>query len=198
MGCSTGMIRRPQRSSPVLLAFLKHESFLKRFIKKLLGTQEDVDEVAQESFLKAYATELKHPIDQPKSFLFQIARNEALSRLRKQALRIQEYIGDIDASLACEGAMQVDAQAEERQMLGLLCEAVSTLPLQCRRAFILRMTYGMSHKEIAGKMDISVSTVEKHLALGLQRTSQFITDRQRQKDSAVCQVDVVSQEGAIL
>lgn len=181
-GFSSYMARRSQSASPILLSFLKHESFLKRFIRRFLTRQEDIDEVAQESFLKAYATELQRPIEQPKSFLFQIARNEALSRLRKQSLRIQEYIEEIDASLVADESTPADAQAEQQQMLGIFCEAIATLPLQCRKAFILRMTYGMSHKEIAVKMGISVSTVEKHLALGLQRSSQFVLDRERRRD----------------
>ncbi len=179
------MTRRPQRladragDSPVFVSFLRYESFLKRFIRKFLPRQEDVEEVVQESFLKAYATELQRPIEQPKSFLFQIARNEALSRLRKQSSRIVEYIEEIDASLAAETSATVEEQMEQRQLLGVLCDGVATLPLQCRRAFLLRMVYGMSHKEVAGAMGISVSTVEKHLALALQRCSQFVLDQQR-------------------
>lgn len=191
------MDRRTHNASPILLAFLKHESFLKRFIRRFLGKQEDIDEVAQESFLKAYATELQRPIEQPKSFLFQIARNEALSRLRKQSLRIQEYIEEIDASLVADETTEAEAQAEQQQLLGIFCEAVATLPLQCRKAFMLRMTYGMSHKEIAQKMSISVSTVEKHLALGLQRSSQFVVDRERRAEAAPHGVDVVSKQGAV-
>lgn len=168
-----------KEGSDVLASFLRHQSFLKRFIRKFLHRQEDVDEVVQESFLKAYATELQRPIEKPKSFLFQIARNEALSRLRKQTSRIVEYIEEIDASLVAEESAPVDEQVEQRRLLGVLCESVAALPPQCRRAFVLRMVYGMSHKEVARSMGISVSTVEKHLALALQRCSQFAQDRER-------------------
>lgn len=179
------MARKPQgladgsKGSSIFASFLQHESFLRRFVRKFLPRQEDVEEVVQESFLKAYATELRRPIEQPKSFLFQIARNEALSRLRRQSARIVEYIEEIDASLAAGESASADEELEQRQLLGVLCEGVATLPPQCRRAFLLRMVYGMSHKEVAGAMEISVSTVEKHLALALQRCSQFVLDRQR-------------------
>jgi len=179
------MVRPPPKladgegGSPILASFLKHESFLKRFLRRFLTRQEDVEEVVQESFLKAYASELRKPIEQPKSFLFQIARNEALSRLRKQSLRIVEYIEEIDASLIASDTTSVDQQMEQRQLLGVLCDGVATLPPQCRKVFLLRMVYGMSHKEVAAAMGISVSTVEKHLALALQRCSQFVLDQQR-------------------
>jgi RNA polymerase sigma-70 factor (ECF subfamily) len=44
---------------------------------------------------------------------------------------------------------------------------VAQLPLQCRRAFLLKKVYGLSQKEIAGYLGISESTVEKHVAKGL-------------------------------
>lgn len=42
-----------------------------------------------------------------------------------------------------------------------------TLPPQCRRAFELRKVDGLSYKEIAKRMKLSPSTIEKHVATGL-------------------------------
>ena len=53
-------------------------------------------------------------------------------------------------------------------------EAVTTLPPQCQKVFVLKRVYGYSHKEISKKMKISVSTVEKHAASGLKRCSEFM------------------------
>ena len=41
----------------------------------------------------------------------------------------------------------------------------------------MKKVYGYSHKEIAGKLDISVSTVEKHVATGLKRCSEEVMRR---------------------
>src|SRR5690606_21060636 len=93
-------------------------------------------------------------------------------RLRKQSLKVVEYIEEIDSLPKESMAASTDSSAERNQLLAQLCDVAKVLPTQCRTAFLLRMVYGMSHKEIARKMEISVSTVEKHLALALQRCSQ--------------------------
>ena len=168
-----------ERSSSVLRSFLRHESFLKRFIRRYLPRQDDVDDVMQESFLRAYAAECDRPVERPKSFLFQIARNEALDRLRRKSHQITDYLEDLESLCLPEDGPGVDEQVEHRQRVALFCEAVATLPMQCRKAFLLRKVYGLSHREVADELGISVSTVEKHQAAALQRCSQFVLDRQR-------------------
>ncbi|HET9048124.1 MAG TPA: RNA polymerase sigma factor [Chiayiivirga sp.] len=169
----------PSDDSQLLRAFRRHESFLRRFIHGFLPNRDDTDEVLQESFLKAFAVELERPIAQPKSFLFQIARNEALTRLRRQSLRIMECIDDAESLMPQDADDPVADLAEHRQLLGLLHEAIAQLPPQCRRAFLLRKVHGLSYKEIARAMGISPSTVEKHLALALRRCDAHLNARSR-------------------
>jgi len=56
----------------------------------------------------------------------------------------------------------------------LFCRAAAELPEQCRRVLILRKVYGFSQHEVAEQLGITISTVEKHLAKGLVRCSQFM------------------------
>ncbi len=49
------------------------------------------------------------------------------------------------------------------------CAAVDSLPPLCRRVFVLRKVYQLSHEEIAEVMGLSRSTIEKHVAKGLIR-----------------------------
>ncbi len=173
----------PPDDSPLLRAFRRHESFLRRFIHGFLPDRDDTDEVLQESFLKAFAVELERPIAQPKSFLFQIARDEALTRLRRQSLRIMECIDDADILQGHDKDDPVADLAEHRQLLSVLHEAIAQLPPQCRRAFLLRKVHGLSYKEIARAMGISPSTAEKHLALALRRCDAHMNSRDRTTSS---------------
>jgi len=45
-------------------------------------------------------------------------------------------------------------------------EAVGSLPEQCRRVFVLKKVYGLSQEEVAARVGIAESTVEKHIAKG--------------------------------
>ena len=50
--------------------FLEHETFLKKFIKRFFSNMQDVEDVVQEAYLRAYVAEQKTEISQHKSFLF--------------------------------------------------------------------------------------------------------------------------------
>ena len=71
----------------------------------------------------------------------------------------------------------LDETIEGLEQFALFCKAVQKLPLQCRRVFILRKVYGLTHKEIAEHLDISVSTIEKHLATGISRCSDYMRSK---------------------
>ncbi|MCG8440941.1 MAG: sigma-70 family RNA polymerase sigma factor, partial [Caulobacterales bacterium] len=68
-------------------------------------------------------------------------------------------------------------EVESREQWRLLAEAVSTLPPQCQRVFVLKKVYGHSNKEIAAQLGISTSTVEKHIASGLRRAGDYLARR---------------------
>jgi RNA polymerase sigma-70 factor (ECF subfamily) len=48
---------------------------------------------------------------------------------------------------------------------------------------VMRKVFGLSHKEIARRMDISVRTVEKHLAKALQRCQESVQAAERGVDT---------------
>ena len=79
---------------------------------------------------------------------------------------------------------------DEQQRLLLFGEALASLPAQCQQVFVLKKVHGHSHKEIARMLHISVSTVEKHAAMGLKRCSDFVT-RQAGRDARAAQMAVV-------
>ena len=164
-------------STPVYEAYTRYGSSLKRFIGRFMRNSPDIEDIAQEAFLRAYTVERGRPIEQPKSFLFRIAKHLALSQLTRKARQITDYIEDFGDS----SVIQVDHSAEEeisaRQMLGVHCEAVAELAPQCRQVYLLRKVHGFSHKEIAEHMGIAVSTVEKHLMKAIEQCERYVRER---------------------
>ena len=166
----------PERNS-ISAAYLKHETFLKRFLKRFLSCPDDIEDVVQETFLRAYNAEQGIAIHTPKAFLFKIARNLALNELRRSSNLITNYIADLGATeVICDQA-SVEEQVAARERLAIFCKAAAALPMQCRRAFLMRKVYGLSQQEIARELNISVSTVEKHLATGLMKCNAYMQAR---------------------
>lgn len=164
-------------TTPVYEAYTRHGSSLKRFIGRFMRNSSDIEDIAQEAFLRAYAVERGRPIEQPKSFLFRIAKHLALSQLTRKARQITDYIEDFEDSSVIQLEHSAEEEVSARQMLGLHVEAVTELSAQCRQVYLLRKVHGFSHKEIAAHLGIAVSTVEKHLMKAIEQCERYVRER---------------------
>ena len=178
-----------QGTSSITDSFIEHESFLKRFLKRFLVRYCDIEDVVQDAYLKALCAEKKQKnITSPKAFLFRIARNEALNALRRKSHSTIEYIEDLSQSETCSDENTVESEAISTERLGLFCQSALEMTPRCRRIFLMCKVYGLSHKEIASQLGISVSGVEKQVAKALAICSAYI-DAQEQPINSESQVD---------
>ncbi|TDF39188.1 RNA polymerase sigma factor [Alteromonadaceae bacterium M269] len=155
--------------------FWEQNTFLKRFLAKFLNREQDIEDVAQEAYLKAYSAEQdKGEIEQPKAFLFSIAKNLALNELTRKSNKITSYIEECQEGIVTQLDVGSDKVVEGHESLGVYCEAVAALPEKCRKVYLLRKVHGLPHKEIAERLGISLSMVEKHLRIGVLSCQEYI------------------------
>lgn len=154
--------------------FLKNQSSLKRFIGRFVQQPQDIEDIVHETFLRTYMAEINTRIKSPRAFLYKTARNLALKHLDKCSYRLVDHIEDLSTLEVLMDEISTETRVQSQEQFYIFCRAVSNLPLQCRKAFILRKIYGYSHKEIAKELEISISTVEKHLAHGLLKCHEYM------------------------
>lgn len=173
------------QSSPhsrMMTAFSANESVIRRFLRRFTSNAHDIEDITQETILRALQAEKNQEILEPRAFLFGIARNVARKELAKKSRSIVDFIEDFGAREYISHEPSVEEGLEGRQRMLLFAEAVATLPAQCQKVFVLKKVYGYSHQEIAKQLGISISTTEKHVAAGLKRCSEFM-DRRVQEDT---------------
>tara|TARA_R110002167_G_scaffold91458_1_gene246033 strand:+ start:84333 stop:84926 length:594 start_codon:yes stop_codon:yes gene_type:complete len=157
-------------------------------VSKIVPPKE-VEDIVQEAYVKV--CQVKNEISSERSFLLKTAKNLALNYLNKAETRLSDSIeNDLDESSDDKWIM-LDCSEDEtynivasNEEFAHFSEAVRALPVQCRRAFVLKKIYGYTQKEIAKSMRISESTVEKHIALGIERCTYFmkkLEDNPREK-----------------
>jgi RNA polymerase sigma factor (sigma-70 family) len=154
--------------SKILRAFLQHQAAIKRVLGRYVSL-EDRNDLLQEAFLKAYAAEMTTPIRDAKAFLFRVAKNLALSEVTKKSRSDTDYIEDLSGSQVFEDdrSGSVEALIDGRRKLFVLSQALAHLPEECQRVFLMRKVEGLRIKQIATRLNVSVSTVEKRLAKAL-------------------------------
>ncbi len=142
---------------------------LRRYLTRLLGNTAEAQDVAHDAYLRLYPTSTANPAryDQPEAVLYTTARRLAINRLKRRS------ISPIDATAAPpESAATttpgVQSEVMARQELRLLEAAIADLPEGCRAVLILRKVELLSHREIAERLGIAISTVEKQHARALR------------------------------
>lgn len=160
----------PSRHRWVATYILPHEGevrgWLRRHVRTLNG--HDVDDLMQEAYARLWTAEYSK-IANGRSYLFAVIRNLLLEQARHARIVPMERLGEIDALLIPSEEPGPDRRVNARQELERLERIVAGLPEQCRRAFQLKKFQNLSQREIALEMDISEKTVEKHLAVALDR-----------------------------
>ncbi len=185
--------------STILEAYLENEKALKRFLRRFIKSREGADDLAQEAFLRAFAAESGRVIQSPKAFLFRVARNLALNELAKQSSAATEPLGDFEGQEVLEDSSQaaVDDAVDGRERIRMLARAIAALPPQCAKVFILRKMQGLSQKEIAARLNISVRTVENHVALGLVRCKAYMRAHGGAPDQEISRISEPAAEAFV-
>ena len=131
----------------------------------------DPEDLVHDTFARAIAYKAWREVLNPGAFASRILRNTALDALRRRKVLTITAVADFERlGLADEMPTQEDVTVS-RDELRQLHQAIEELPAQCRKVFTLRKVYNLSPRDIAERLGLSVSTVEKHLVKGLRYCS---------------------------
>ncbi len=133
-------------------------------IVRILGIRGDAEDVLQETFLQVWRTAgrfdpAKAP---PDVWLLLLARSRALDRLRRRT-------PVIEAGQERASADDPPAEAERTEAADRAREAVNDLPADQRVAVELAFFHGLTHEEIAARLNAPLGTVKTRIRLGLIR-----------------------------
>ncbi len=153
-----------------------HRRMLQRYLRKYLASDEDIEDVIQDTYLRIYGIQDYTTVESPKALLITIAHNLAVELGRRRVSRATDAVADFDALGVSSNNPHLEEQLDARRRFEAFCSAVDSLPPICRRAFVLRKVYKLSQAEISAVLGISQSTIEKHVAKGLVRCRNHLRE----------------------
>ncbi len=155
-----------------------HESSLRTYLRASFPGVRDVDDIVQECYLRMFRTRAVQPIESARAFLFSIARRMSIDLVRKDHRKHgHEVLVDPMSLQLADPRLDAAEAASAREEIALLAEAIHALPARCREIVVLRKVDGLSPREIAERLGISVPTVETQLRRGMEKCARHFRRR---------------------
>jgi len=168
------VVPAPDLEAWFIREILPLEADLMQFLRRSWPNKSDLDDLCQDIYTRTYeAAQQKIPVP-ARPFVFTIARNLIVDRVRRERIVPIEAVADLD-----ELGIALDAPSPERNVMArdelrLLQAAVDRLPPRCREVVILGRIEGLTGRQIAARLGIAETTVSDHLTAGLHALTDML------------------------
>lgn len=138
------------------------------FAFSMLKNHDDAKEIVQDTFLKIWEKrEMINPASSLQAFLFSVSYHTAIDLIRKR-FKDDQYLTYLQAQFHENDSITTEEPACYQELIRILDNVIGELPGQRKKIYLLSREEGLSHKEIAEKLNISVKTVENQITLALK------------------------------
>ncbi|MBL8267811.1 MAG: RNA polymerase sigma factor [Steroidobacter sp.] len=146
--------------------FEEHNRSLVSFLTARLNSVSEARDVAQEAYARLMQLERPGAVSFLRAYLFRIAANLAVDRIRQRKVRTEGTPQEFFEGL-------LSRPSPERVLLGeqqvkIIAAALEELPEKCRQAFALHCFGDRDVRDIARQMGLTERMVQKYLARGLE------------------------------
>ena len=159
-----------QNSDTIQTIFIHNHKLLKRMLYGIVQCQSTAEDLAQETYIRFAKASSNQLLNNPQSYLYRIAKNLAFDHLRKERVRNAVHTSEIDSAVFEEipsASPDPSAIASYQQRVDQLLDVMQNLPVKQRQILILRRVHGLKIKDIARRLRISESAVEKNLRIAV-------------------------------
>ncbi|GBQ23467.1 RNA polymerase sigma-24 factor [Gluconacetobacter sacchari DSM 12717] len=154
-----------ERIAWVASQVLPHEAALRTWLRRFRDI--DIDDIVQDSYAAMITADIAG-IRNPRAYLFTVARSVVLRHYRRARIISITTLTDFDARSIMDEGADAERTFGARQELARLYTFIEELPQRCRHILLHRKIDGLSQREVAQRLGVSESVVEKQLARALR------------------------------
>ena len=161
------------------------EASLMRFLRNTYHNPGELADLRQDIYAQLIETAQTQIPNPTSPFVFTLARNMTVSRMRRERIVPMKTLPDLDTlGFASEAPLQ-DRAVAAREELQHVRAAIDRLSPRCREAVVLARVEGLSGREIATRLNLSESTVSGYIKKGMRQIADMLYDsRDRDGESA--------------
>lgn len=145
----------------VAVLYRQQHSWLQNWLRRRLNCSQSAADLAQDTFMRLLAKEPVPELHAPRTFLATVAQSVLSNHYRRQKLE-RAYLAAL-AAMPELTAPSLETQAILLETLIALDAALECLERPVREAFLWSQVDGLSHAEIAARLDISITTVKRYI-----------------------------------
>ncbi len=161
--------------------FLAHRRELHAYINKKLQDPAAADDLAQETFLRFVEFKAQNPtvvITEERSYLYRIAHNLAIDHLRREHQEPFDPMDEDEISEIEDPGPRPEQTVSNLAELSRVRDTLLELPERTRQIYVLSRIEGLTYEQVADRLGISTSSVQKHLA----QATRYVMLRLRRDD----------------
>lgn len=175
LGLLHGGVDQAGRDEPALhqevtRVFERYREPIFRYAYGVLQDAAEAEDTAQEAFLRYYREVKKGREIAPRAWLFRVAHNLAIDRLRarSQCTTLAEERWSDLGETRCDDRLDVHADVLRQERRRKLAAVTAELSGRERHCIALRLE-GLRYREIAGVLGVGISSVENYLARAVRK-----------------------------
>lgn len=107
-------------------------------------------------------------------YVFTVARNHLINCAKRSRIVSFETVADLDDTINTIDCFSAERQLQARDELRRAHSGLQNLPPRCQEVVRLRKVEGLSTRETAVRLGISIDTVERQLTLGMRALTEFM------------------------
>lgn len=154
-----------------------YSSRLYHYVYALIGQKEPSEEVVSDVFFEVWKNRRTLAgIENMNAWIQTITYRKALSYLRKEKGKADLLLDDIGDSIFAP-IQSPDEAMISREEMEKINNAIQQLPPKCKHVFFLAKIEGLPYKDIAALLDISVKTINNHIAFALEEIAKKLNIR---------------------
>ncbi|RTB44108.1 RNA polymerase sigma factor [Pseudomonas aeruginosa] len=170
--------------------FLAHRPELLAYLANRLRDVARAQDVLQDLFIRFVEHANTGEIQDTRAYLFSMARNLCYDAQQKELRSPVEFVGDDDSiANAVDNAPGPEQIVQGRESLRKLVATMSQLPWLTQQVFVLGRIHDLTYQEIASELNVSVNTVQRHLAQAIAHAVKF----KRQQENVVDRAELCNQ-----
>lgn len=157
------------------LLFQEHYKDVCKAVFRYVKNKATVEDLAQDVFMKLWEKRETISINSSiGAYLYRMGVNEAISYLRKQQRQTQNETSRL--AFADTSTPSVEDQYLHAELDQRIVNAIDALPPRCQLIFKLSRFEGLSYREIAEKLELSIKTVENQMGKALRVLRERMKD----------------------